>query len=208
MAVRRVIYALVLTGVLLFQITNENYLARFLLVLCAALPLLSLALSLPGMLGCRLTLASSPPALDRGGEGRWLICVESPSALPLARLVLRLSEENLFTGDRSRRRLTLDGVARRRPVEVLVPAPHCGLLELRADRVRVYDCLGLFVLPVPRPKSSRLLCRPVPLPAEPPVLPEGRGSRPSPDRAARLGPGEDYDLRDYRPGDPMRSVHW
>lgn len=208
MAVRRVIYALVLTGVLLFQITNENYLARFLLVLCAALPLLSLALSLPGMLGCRLTLASSPPALDRGGEGRWLICVESPSALPLARLVLHLSEENLFTGDRSRRRLTLDGVARRRPVEVLVPAPHCGLLELRADRIRVYDCLGLFVLPVPRPKSSRLLCRPVPLPAEPPVLPEGRGSRPSPDRAARLGPGEDYDLRDYRPGDPMRSVHW
>ena len=22
------------------------------------------------------------------------------------------------------------------------------------------------------------------------------------------GPGEDYDLRDYRPGDPLRSVHW
>ena len=26
--------------------------------------------------------------------------------------------------------------------------------------------------------------------------------------AARRGPGEDYDLREYRPGDPLRSVHW
>ena len=208
MAVRRAVYALALAGVLLFQITNENYLARFLLVLCAALPLLSLALSLPGMLGCRLALSAAPPALDRGGQVRWLVSVESPSSLPLARLALRVTEENLLTGRTERRRLALSGVARRRPVEITAPAPHCGLLELRADRVRVYDCLGLIALPVPRPKPARLLCRPVPVPAEPPALPEGQGARPSPDHAARLGPGEDYDLRDYRPGDPMRSVHW
>ena len=150
MAVRRAVYALALAGVLLFQITNENYLARFLLVLCAALPLLSLALSLPGMLGCRLALSAAPPALDRGGQVRWLVSVESPSGLPLARLALRVTGENLLTGRTERRRLALSGVARRRPVEITAPAPHCGLLELRADRVRVYDCLGLIALPVPQ----------------------------------------------------------
>ena len=56
--------------------------------------------------------------------------------------------------------------------------------------------------------SPRLLCLPLPVQADPPRIPEGAGQRPTPRNAARRGPGEDYDLREYRPGDPLRSVHW
>jgi len=205
---RRILYALALAGALLFQITNENYLARFLLCLCVALPLLSLALSLPGMLGCRLGLSAAPAAPERGGDGRWLVSVESPNGLPLPRLTLRLTGENLLIGQKQSHRLALSGVARRRPVELNASTAHCGLLELRAERVRVCDYLGLFSLPVAPPPSARMLCCPVPADVELPAIPEGQGARPSPLSVARAGPGEDYDLRDYRPGDPMRSVHW
>ena len=205
---RQIIYALTLLGALLFHITNDNYLGQFLLALCAALPALSLALSLPGMLGCRLALAAAPAALELGAEGRWLVSVESPNGLPLARLSVRLTGENLLTGQKQSRRLTLSGIARRRPVELAAAAPHCGLLELRADRGRVYDYLGLVFLPVAPPPPARILCRPIPARTELPALPEGMGSRPVSPSAARPGPGEDYDLRGYRPGDPMRSVHW
>lgn len=208
MVLRRILYGLTLMGVLLFHVTNENYLAQFLLALCVALPLLSLALSLPGMLGCALELSAAPPTLDRGGAGRWLVSIESPNGLPLARLVVRLTGENLLTGQRDRRRLVLSGVARRRPVALSAPTAHCGLLELRVDRARVYDYLGLFSLRVAPPPPARLLCRPVPAQVELPALPEGQGVRPSPASAARPSPGDDYDLRDYRPGDPMRSIHW
>ena len=208
MILRRVLYDLALLGVLLFHITNENYLAQFLLALCVALPLLSLALSLPGMLGCRLELSAAPPALERGGDGRWLASVESPNGLPLSRLTVRLTGENLLTGQKERRKLVLSGVARRRPVELTVSAAHCGLLELRADRAWVYDYLGLFSLGVALPHPARMLVRPIPVHMEPPSIPEGLGARPSPASAARMGPGEECDLRDYRPGDPMRAVHW
>lgn len=208
MLLRRVIYGLTLAGVLLFHITNENYLAQFLLALCVALPLLSLALSLPGMTGCRLELSSVPTQLDRGGEGRWLVSVEAPIGLPLSRLVIRLTGENLLTGEREYRRVTLSGVARRRPIGLSADVLHCGLLELRADQARVYDYLGLISLPVALPQPARMLCRPIPASVELPHIPEGQGARPSSVSAARLGPGDDYDLRDYRPGDPMRSVHW
>ena len=208
MLLRRIIYALSLTGALLFHITNDNYLGQFLLVLCVVLPVLSLALSLPGMVGCRLELSAAPPALEQGEQGRWLVSVGSPNGLPLSRLELRLSGENLLTGHKQSRRLTLSGVARRRPVEITAPAAHCGLLELRADKVRVWDFLGLFCLPVAPPPPARMLCRPIPDKVELPSIPEGVGARPSSASAARLGPGEDYDLRPYRPGDPMRSVHW
>ncbi len=208
MLYRRIVYGGVLAGVFLFQITNENYLAHFLLGLCLALPLLSLAMSLPGMLGSRLTLAAAPAALEQGQAGRWLLSVEVPGGLPLARITLRVAEKNLLTGEGRSRRLAMAGVARRKPIELSALTGHCGLLELRADKARVYDYLGLFRRRLDAPLPARMLCRPIPAAVEPPAVPEGQGARPVSSGAARRGPGEDYDLREYRPGDPMRSVHW
>jgi len=176
MALRRMIYALTLAGALLFQITNENYLAHFLLALCLVLPLLSLAMSLRGMLGCRLALAALPTAADRGGEGCWQVSVDIPGLLPLARLVLRTEEKNLLTGHTQRRRLSMSGVARRRPADLSAPTGHCGVVELRADKIRVYDYLGLFSRRLPSPPPARLLCRPIPAETPPPLLPEGLGA--------------------------------
>ena len=205
---RRLIYAAVLIGVLLFQITNENYLACFLLALCAALPLISLALSLPGMLKCRLDLFARPSALDRGEAGGWSLSVSTPAELPLARLSLRLTRKNLLTGQWSTSRLILTGVSRRLPETLIAPTEHCGLLELRADRVKVCDYLGLFSLRLKPPVPARILCRPVPVQCPPVEVPDGKGTRSSAKSTSRRGPGEDYELREYRPGDPLRSVHW
>lgn len=208
MLYRRLLYAGALAAALLFQITNDNYLGRFLLALCVALPLLSLALSLPGMLRCRLTLSAAPAAPERGEEAAWRLEAGSSAGLPVARITLRLTEENLLTGQRTPRRLVLLGVAKPRPVPLPAPTGHCGLVELRVDRARVCDCLGLLTLGLPKPPPARLLCRPIPVRAKAPRIPDVAGKRASPQNAARRGPGEDYDLRDYRPGDPMRSVHW
>ena len=208
MVLRRLLYGLTLLGVLLFHITNENYLGQFLLALCLALPLLSLVLSLPGLLGCRLELSALPAALERGEEGRWQVSIRTSSALPLARLTLRLTGENLLTGETDRKRMTLLGVTRRRPARLAAPTAHCGLLELRVDRAWACDHLGLFSLPVPLPSPARMVCGPIPAQVQPPRIPEGQGARTTPASASQAGPGEDYDLRDYRPGDPMRSVHW
>lgn len=205
---RRLLYGVALAAALLFQITNENYLACFLLALCVALPLLSLALSLPGMLKCRLELLAEPSAVDRGGRGGWALSVSAFAGLPLARLSVRMTRENLLTGERERGRLRLTGVARRLPTDLPAPTEHCGLLELRADRVWVCDYLGLFALRLPPPPPARIVCRPIPARREPVEAPEGQGARPSSKSASRRGPGEDYELRDYRPGDPLRSVHW
>ena len=205
---RRLIYGVVLTGVLLFQITNENYLACFLLALCIALPLASLALSLPGMLRCRLELFARRAALDRGEAGGWSLAVRTPGNLPLARLSLRLSRENLLTGQLETSKLILTGVARRLPEPLEAFTEHCGLLELRADKVKVYDYLGLFTLRLKPPASARIVCRPIPAQCRPVDVPESNGAHSSAKNTSRRGPGEDYELREYRPGDPLRSVHW
>ena len=205
---RRLLYAAALTGALLFQITNENYLGCFLLALCIALPLVSLALSLPTMLKCRVELAAQPAALDRGETGGWSLAVRTPRDFPLARLSLRLRRENLLTGRQETARLSLTGVARRLPETLAASTQHCGLLELRAEKVKVCDYLGLLTLRLKPPVPARIVCRPIPAQCQPVEVPDGKGVRPSAKNASRRGPGEDYDLREYRPGDPLRSVHW
>ena len=205
---RRLIYAAALTGALLFQITNENYLGCFLLALCIALPLVSLALSLPGMLRCRLELLARPAALDRGEPGGWSLAVRTPVDLPLARLSLRLRLENLLTGQRESAHLAFTGVAGRLTEPLPAPTEHCGLLELRADKIKVCDYLGLFALPLKPPAPARIMCRPIPAQCQPVEVPDGKGTRPSAKNTSRRGPGEDYELREYRPGDSLRSVHW
>lgn len=208
MASRRILYGAVLAGALLFQITNENYLARFFLALCVALPLLSLILSLPGMVKCRLILKACPPALRRGEPGAWTVEADTFAGLPLPRITLRLRVWNWLTMEWSARKLKLTGVDKSRPVRIDAPTGHCGALELLVEEIRVCDYLGLFALPVAPPGPCPIRCCPIPAPRAAAEVPEGSGERPASRGPGRRGPGEDYDLREYRPGDPLRSVHW
>ena len=205
---RRILYLLTLAAVLVFQITNNNYLAQLLLALCVALPILSLVLSLAGMRGCRLVLSSDRESVLRGDPAQWALAAESRNGLPLSRLAIRLEEKNLLTGHTEKKKLALSGVVRRRPVCFPVDAAHCGLLEFRVTRLRICDYLGLFSLPLPLPEPVRLLVSPIPADPGPLNLPEGQGQRRPAGPSAARGRGEDYDLREYRPGDPMRDVHW
>lgn len=208
MVLRRLLYCMALAGALLFQITNDNYLAHFLLALMVALPLLSLALSLPAMAGCRLSLSAQPARLERGGTGAWLLAVEDRSPLPLARLSLRLEVRDLLAGTSRRKKLAFTGLMRRAPERFPVDSAHCGLLELRAYKIRAWDYLGLFSLPCRAPQPARLSVDPVPVDPGPVNIPEGLAARPQPAAVQPAALGEDYDLRGYRPGDPIRSVHW
>ena len=84
---------------------------------------------------------------------------------------------------------------------------HCGAYISRVEKARVYDYLGLFWLPVRRPA-----------PVETVVLPTAREPRRLPNlshflvRRLKPKPGggfsEEHELRDYRPGDSLRDIHW
>lgn len=206
---RRILYGLILVATLLFQITNDNYLAPILLVLVLCLPFLSLLISLPAILGFKLTVSTAPASAPRNQEAAWRIFPKPRTALPLPRLTARLQETNLLTGETRRDKLVLSGVSRSQSVARPVNATHCGLLELQVKKLRAYDYLGLFAIPLRRPEPAQFLVEPVPSDPGPLSIPEGWGVRPTHGAySAKKSLSEDYDLREYRPGDPLRSIHW
>lgn len=208
MAHRRILYLIALAAVLVFQIMNDSYLARLLLALCISLPILSLLLSIAAIRGCRLILHSNLNEIPRGGENHWFLSVDNRSSLPVSRLTVRLKSKNLLTGTSIRKKYKLNGVTKHNPISFQADTSHCSLLELTITRLRAYDYLGLFSVRLPLPEAVRILVEPIPVDPGSLNLPEGNGERKPIGSSSPKGHCEDYDLREYRPGDPMRSVHW
>ncbi|MFQ8759734.1 MAG: AAA family ATPase [Intestinimonas sp.] len=206
---RRRAYALLLAAALLFHLFDIGYLACFLLALALTLPVLGMLLSLPAMLRCRLELQAEPTGVERGGEAGWRLAAHGPVRLPLAQVTIRLRMENALTGGKETRRVTPH-----RPGRGAKRCPAGGRLPLRPtdmpggegqEYVTVWDCSRCpSALPRRPPCWSCLrrgrLCRRTFRGRE---QPERRAGAP-----ARRRSGEDYDLRPYRPGDPIRTVHW
>lgn len=207
MAARRVSYGAAVLAALAFQIFYDGYLAQFLLAAVLALPLFSLAVSLPGLARIRLSLSCATPRLLRGGQGQWLLAITSRAFVPISRLSLELRFDNALTGASRRERLRLFGLSQGQRRALPMDPSHCGQLSCRVVRARALDALGLFSFPVPLPQPALALVLPQPDPGPPPVqlerLAGQAGSSPH-----RGQPGEDYELRDYRPGDPIRDIHW
>ena len=204
---RRIAYGAALLLALLFLLCSTGYAALFFLLFLLILPLLSLALSLPAALGGTLVLTCASPSLTRGESAGWTLSCSSRSPFPLTRFRARVVLEDPFSAQRLIRQVDIrEGAG---TWEQDIPAEHCGAWTCTVYRPRLCDFLGLFSLPLSVPKPDTRYVLPAPMEAGPVPQLIGEGGH-SVQWKVRPGGGntEDYDLREYRPGDPMRLVHW
>lgn len=178
---------------LIFYFAYRQWMAWIVLMSVSLLPLLSLAVSLPAMLLCRLEL-TMPQSVSAGSVTPLDLQLKCPLPLPVwqvrvtARHTLAQTSWILQPG--------LD-----------CPTEHCGALYMTFTQCRVYDYMGLFFLPKKTPSDIRLLIRPQQL--RPKDLPDPEKKiftywKPK----AGGGFSENHELRLYRPGDSLRQIHW
>ena len=206
MAVNRLLYAglLVLSTVFYFATANQpsNWYAWVLLVLMMVLPPVSLLLSLPAMLRCRLEAAMAD-TVEQGAKASLRLRLNAWRLLPLPEVQIRL---NLRTRSREKDLRFLSRLSREDGLLAL-PTDECGFLAAEFLRGRVYDALGLFRLPMKLPKLEPMA-----------ILPPERQPEPMPRLEQFLqmqmkpkpggGAAEQHDHRVYRPGDPVKDIHW
>lgn len=192
MAGRRVLYLAVLQGCLIFYIAYREWASWLMLAAVLALPWFSLVLSLPAMLLTKLTLLC-PKTADMDTAIPTRLTAHCPLPVPPVRYHLHTAH-------------SLTGETHRFKADASLPTAHCGALTIAPVRVWVYDYLGLLRLPRKvAAQTVTVLPRSVefPLPA---TLKRHAGStlRPKPGG----GFAEHHDLRLYRPGDSLHSIHW
>ena len=178
---------------LIFYWAYRQWLSWLVLMAVVWTPWLSLLVSLPAMLCCRMQ-AVCPTRLTAGEGASLALSCRNPFPIPAVRgrvlVQRRLTGQHwkLTNGDR-------------------LPTDHCGTLTVNLKRAWCYDYLGLFRFPVRRREHGVLTVLPRPVAVEP--LPDitrymANGWRPK----AGGGFAENHELRLYRPGDSLRQVHW
>lgn len=197
-------YAAALFCGFLFYLFSPGYLSFLLLVVLVLLPVLSLLLALPCYFSLSLELSPSAHLFSMGGEAEFLLAVRGFLVGRLFQPSVTWTAENLLFPQ-----LTLTGqnMVAGPSLPISFSADHCGWLCFSVTRFTLEDWMGLFRLRRRVPQPIWVFVPPTPvlegLPAWN-VHSPGDPLKPRPGG----GPGEEYELRDYFPGDPVQSIHW
>lgn len=200
----RVGYVAALCAACLFYILYREPVGWYALAAVAAFPGLVTAASLLALRGLELSLL--PPAAwsPRTAEAVVAVGLTNRARLPLPRVEADVIWENLLTGEAHSARIRFGASCDRQRWETGIVPGHCGVIRIRVRRVRVWDLAGLFPLRISAPQEESFTAAPAAL--------DGQGAEARAlDALARQreDPEADRsDLRDYRPGDPLRGVRW
>lgn len=195
MARNRILYLAALIGALVFHMYYPLWLSWFLLLVAVGLPFLSLALSAPLWITARVRL-EGPGRVPLGETAKVRLRLDTKA--PVGRCYVRLASPQ-----KKRRRWTPLSGSMALPLDT----GHCTRALIQIKGLRLLDYLGLFYLPHKAPEP--LAVEVWPLAQAPEAMPDITKLL-SPPLRPKAGGGyaEVHELRDYRPGDPMRDVHW
>lgn len=191
-AMRRIQYFALLLGLTIYYLADGQWLPWILLVTAAAAPWLSLILSIGAIRSFRVSAAGASSA-TQGEEAKLWLLGSCGSPMPPFRGFVTLQQG--FTGETMRYR-----------AETGLPTHHCGSYLAMPEKVRVFDYLGLFSFraKAEAPIKISVYPRPVPIPNLPePASQEALRWKPKP-----VGFSECHELRPYRPGDSLSTIHW
>ncbi len=202
MVINRLLYLALLLLSLIFYFASSIWFSWLLLLLVVSLPILTLLVSLPAMLSCRMD-TSMTNTVEQGESTALHMRMRSWRLLPMPCMQICL---NLRTRDRERDVRFLSRLSREEGV-LNLPTENCGFLVPEFRKGKVYDMLGLFRLPLRLPKLTPMA-----------ILPPERQPSPMPQLVQLLqqqlkpkpggGYSEQHDHRAYRPGDPVKDIHW
>jgi len=201
MTIRRIIYLLTLILVFFFYILYPPWLSWYLFVMMLLLPLFDLLISLPGMLS-KTILLSAPSVLEENEEGSLVVTVVHIKSFPVRCVGLRL---NMVQDDFESKTTVFCSAGADDRTDIHIDTTRTGLTIYQIDKLSTVSLLGLFSLKVNKKSKVKVLVLPPAItPKSALTLPIGLTLQPKPGG----GFSEDHDLREYRNGDSIRSVHW
>ncbi len=203
MAKNRIIYLFSLITAIIFYIDYLGWISAYALALVLILPLLSLLLSLPSLVKRNVNAAvkgvcrrNEENNIEFSVDGGWF------GYSPLCRLKAVLTD-HLGDSKTVYEVVTVKGRSTTLPIDTR----HCGVFDCAVSKAYFYDYLCLFRFKAKTPKRVTVTVAPTP------VCPV-----PVPDMTAftakvlipKPGGGfsEVYETREYRPGDPINTLHW
>ncbi len=191
----------------LFSLTYVGWFGGYLLWAVIALPPVLTLLSLPAMFSLRIS-CRVPERVNLGERGELSIKFSNRRLLPVRYCSFTLRIVNLFTGESISYPMRY-GLLDDSESMISLPTSSSGTLLCSLEDEKLSSYLGLLKL---RPKRQwQAKCTVMPKPKTPKNMasleslpPVSQNYRPKPGG----GYSEEHELRQYRPGDNINSIHW
>lgn len=178
---------------------------RLMIGIWIAVPPVCLVSVLIKLFQCKAEPQAPAVSVTRGQTITFSIRIKNRGLLPVAGV--RADMRWHFRGAKDvRQRRWLRGISGRsgRKIEFEFQTAHCGRVEATVAKARMYDCLGLFSVPLRRSGSVSIPVMPVYIP-----MGENEMERIVGLLNARSSRGDgDLIVREYQPGDSVHSIHW
>lgn len=200
------VYLVLVAGVVVFRLSYIGWFGPYAVAAVIALPLLLLLLSLPSMLRLRLRL-NAKPWVYRGDQGLLELHFSGRGIMPVSAVVVKTELINRFTGELIRKNFLFSSVVGGGR-SIALPTGLCGMLTCRVLSYECRDALGLFK--IRRRCDSAMNIAVVPRPADELDMEIFSALNAKQRLKPKYGGGysEEHDLREYRPGDTVNSIHW
>lgn len=178
------------------------------LLLCVTLPLVSFGVNFAIRKRLHLSL-SLPTSTAKKAAVSVSAELRNDGFFPALRVFVPIQVKNDLTGEWKQFEIILSaGAKSSQTSEFLLDSAYCGRLSIQADKVWLMDYFGFLPVKAALTASAKTTVLPDMFPSEvnlipaPAVSDEGAENRRGQDRS------EVYQLREYRPGDDVRQIHW
>lgn len=205
-----VLVLLLLGGIIAYVFSGKYYAAAFLIILILSVAAAALIVALTGRkITCTGAAGGSAP---RGESAALNIRVSNGSRLPVGSVLLRFQLQNLLTGDSRQVELPISlGGKKSKDLSIELPTEHCGCLAAVDGVLECSEPFGLFHKVRKADVSGSYS-----------VLPKETGIELSENQIMQYDmesyiysmersggdPSETFQIREYRPGDPVKGIHW
>ena len=196
MAKNRIVYLIWLVSVGVLHVFSSEFGTRVILYASVIIPVLMVIFAWVNSRRVAFSL-KLPKTCGRGEEVAVLI---QPKGMLLpGHVKYRLLCENLFTGERWE------------ATEFSVCSTYCGMLSVSLSQLSAVDVFGLFAWKINRKPHDFMLIMPERLDIPLEIGPDERMDSNSEEYSMRHpgnDPSETFAIREYIPGDLLKSIHW
>lgn len=149
---------------------------------------------------------------EQGDPLKGRVTVVNRGRCPFLLVCVMTETKNLLTGETVKDAIPLSvGIRGAAASDIEVTAASCGRVRLSVTEMRLYDLFGFFCIKVPVDTKTKALILPEIFPM---VITVGKSNTVEPEcdtyspYKSGNDPSETFGIRDYEPGDPLRSIHW
>lgn len=208
----RIFYGAVLIAAALFYVFFNGYLSFLAFVMALITPFISLIFTLIAYCFLSLRIKAVSPATNKDETAPFVVEIENSSILPISNVKLQLTCQNsLHTQIKNAVIYTPVSARAINPIERSVTSQYCGMLTIQLNRMVVYDYLGIFALPKKLKCKANIYVMPQTMSLDSQIDTHTNCSIET-DTYSKVKSGDDpseiFEIRDYRSGDRLRSIHW